>query len=361
MMKNRIGLSLSLLLIPALVAPGVSTAQKVVELPATPTCKGCRITFRKVASLDELGATRKSDAFLYVRRDGRGRYYVANGHYKGSMLMFDSSGTPLKRLGRQGRGPGEYSSPYPEIGPGDTIYVFDGGRLTVLDPDSLSVLKTAIWPQHQMKKAILPGHRFAVCPVESNQPPLAIVDSAGNIVQALVKSATDHVDRFWSVANSGSDGFWGAQINSYRLHRWDQSGASETVFERRVPWFVGWGDKEYQASRKGPKLPQVEAVKEDDAGRLWVLISVPKAQAKPRAEDSAKTYLEIADYDQKYESIIEVIDWKHGVVLLSQRFPILFRDLPASGYAYSYRETESGESFFDVWRLDFLEGTSRAR
>jgi hypothetical protein len=72
----------------------------------------------------ELGSVRS----VLVNADGS--VYVADPRYR-AVLLFDSTGAVLRRLGRDGAGPGEYRTPYSLARLGDTLAVLDPGNARI--------------------------------------------------------------------------------------------------------------------------------------------------------------------------------------------------------------------------------------
>ncbi len=78
----------------------------------------------------ELGAARS----ILLASDGR--LIVVDPSYR-SLLEFDPTGRLLRRLGREGAGPGEYREPYSVAWLGDTLALLDpgNGRIGLFEPD----------------------------------------------------------------------------------------------------------------------------------------------------------------------------------------------------------------------------------
>lgn len=100
-------------------------------------------------SLKEIATIRSGDddPFMNLRSlalDGDGNVYVLDlGARK--IRVFDSTGVPLRTIGREGRGPAEFLSPYSLAWTGDTLVVFDpgNGRLELVTRDGQHA---ATWP-----------------------------------------------------------------------------------------------------------------------------------------------------------------------------------------------------------------------
>jgi hypothetical protein len=62
-----------------------------------------------------------------IAADGEGNVYVA-GYGAGGIYVFDSTGQPVRMLGRAGSGPGEFKDRYSLAWAGDTLAVYDPGN-----------------------------------------------------------------------------------------------------------------------------------------------------------------------------------------------------------------------------------------
>jgi hypothetical protein len=155
-------------------------------------------------------------------------------------------------------------------------------------------------------------------------------------------------------ARHGQDQFWAAHVTRYTIERWSKAGRLTDVLERDAPWFpprVNLGPPPQEA----PPAPRVVSVREDDAGRLWVLISVADANwrrsaRKPNA--SGEYAVRPTDRDLMFDTVIEVIDPKTARVIATRRIPQEVGSFIGEGTTIAtYREDQTGAPGFDIWRL----------
>lgn len=75
--------------------------------------------------------------------DSRGRIYVVDG-FRGGVRVLSSTLNPLREVGRDGEGPGEFRTRQIQILNGDSLAVYDSqlGRFTVFEPDDFAVART---------------------------------------------------------------------------------------------------------------------------------------------------------------------------------------------------------------------------
>lgn len=105
----------------------------VVHGDTVPACATCRLDLEPTAILRD--STTLTPLGLVVVRDKSGRYYVTGTREAfGTVLLFDSTGAPIRQIGRRGAGPGEFAQVSALfVGPGDSLYVIHDNRLSVFD------------------------------------------------------------------------------------------------------------------------------------------------------------------------------------------------------------------------------------
>lgn len=77
--------------------------------------------------------------------DSEGRLYLTDYSGNKSIQMFSPDGVPIREIGREGGGPGEFEfTPSVHIGPGDTLYAWETNkfRLTTFSPEDQSVVSS---------------------------------------------------------------------------------------------------------------------------------------------------------------------------------------------------------------------------
>ncbi len=92
-----------------------------------------RWSLRRVVTIDP-AADSMTAAIRSIAVDRDGNVYLA-GYGGGGIVVFDSSGLPLRVLGREGSGPGEFKRKYSLGWVGDTLAVYDpgNGRVEFID------------------------------------------------------------------------------------------------------------------------------------------------------------------------------------------------------------------------------------
>jgi hypothetical protein len=363
-MRESLAVRLVCVLFPLLSAS--VGAQKPVRISGGPTCKSCTLRASLVFSVpDEIDAAGQP---AWVSRDSRNQYFFFSPWTHGKVFIHDESGKRIGEFGREGRGPGEYWG-HPDVNfDGDTIHVFDGGlsRHTVLS-SSFEVIRTGPMAVVGPRCYLLPGDRLlSTTHIREgvDQRALVIGDSRGKVVREFgpriaSRSPDDWISRWWSFSEPRNGMTWVAPINRYVLEKWDTAGRRRAIIERDAPWFVTWDDLAfYEPNVKRPR-PSLGKVREDKAGLLWILTHVADSGWKARdgtptqTEGGMMNRVHYTQFDEFFDTIVEIIDPKRGVLLASKRLPQYFYDFAGDGIVWSLREDKDGIAHIDVHRLAF--------
>lgn len=115
-------------------------APPVVRIPERVQCGLCQISIDTLATLGTIeGPGSLAGEPAAVRLDRMGRYWAVGAQV--GVLVFESHGRRVHRVGRRGQGPGEFAYPAEAIPiSGDSVVVLDGNRrATVIAPDLQAV------------------------------------------------------------------------------------------------------------------------------------------------------------------------------------------------------------------------------
>ena len=122
-------------------------AQPKPVLSGPAVCTECRVELDRVVTFGDAQGPGMLQEQSAIKMDGRGRFYVSS-NYDPTIAVFDSVGRFIRRIGRRGPGPGEFSSP-PQVrfGAGDTLYAVEmyRRRMAVFSPD-YALVRTATLP-----------------------------------------------------------------------------------------------------------------------------------------------------------------------------------------------------------------------
>jgi hypothetical protein len=345
--------------------PDHASARQIV-IPDRVSCAECRIDVSEIVAvgdsvepgvLGEYGSLRFSD----------GRYFVQTGVQPGTILVFGHDGRYVRSIGRLGKGPGEYTRPQVFHARGDSLWLFDiTGRITMDFPGNVRTANVPFGPF----EAIRLGNGLHVYSTVARIPeligiPLHIFDEAS---ETLVRSfgnrsgfydPRDPYDARRTIAPSGEREFWAASLNRYVIEKWTVDGERIVRIERDAPWFEPWRGR-VQPARVAAPPPILHGVMEDSAGILWVFLRVADRNWAPQAPADVRgseTRTSMAQHTDLWDTLIEAIDAKSGVVLARARLPHYLIGMAGQDLFYTYQEVGAGHPQYVVWRASLRRNT----
>lgn len=301
-------------------------ASSQIVVPDEPSCATCKL---EIEVLTTLGAVEGPGSLPglpeMIAVDGRGNYWLT---FSGSLpLVFDSTGRFLREMGRRGRGPGEFE--YPAVVaalPGDSVLIIDPGtiRATVVAPDFRAVRGISIppgqiygiaplqWPDDLVLNSIVKTKEHFGWPMHratTTGGRLAVVKSFGANGGELRPGQEIELQQKFTAPRHGR--IWAADLVRYRVTQWTADGERLLMLERNPPWFKGVSAGGI-GGRNNPPAPRINAIGEDDAGRLWVfaLVANPSWREAWASSPTAGGEYSISRvaWEHLYRTIIEVID-----------------------------------------------------
>ena len=293
--------------------------------------------------------------------DRSGRMYI--GVYPDHVLMFDSDGTFLRRLGRQGDGPGEMRNIGSlAIADEDSVFwILDRGRAVIMKFDWNGELagevKTRGWVPSGVGTIHLDGalavHEGKISTADGVGYPLHLVDLDSGKIKASFGSETGEYDpsreRRLSVAVARGPGtaIWMARRRAYWIELWEPENRLLLSMRRDLEWFPdALVDREHtvhgQAREPEPQLTYISA--EDSL--LWVMIN-----------RSDQGWADAGEFDEqgRYDTVIELIDWKRRQVVASQRFDESYYPWVAPGIVGQVVITREGNVRYRVSRIERVD------
>lgn len=345
---------------------------QVLRSTAPDASCNCRIELEKVA---QLGRVEDTIALLQptrVARDSRGRFYAAGILPYSGIAVFEPDGRLTTTIGRKGKGPGEFSRLRTvRVGPGDSLFVHEDSRLTVLGPS---------WEYARMvdMPAGPRAFRFIVLRdgtvVLNNWFPTHRSFAFFNRQHQFVREFghTVNGDRFgqddllFHSAPIDSGRFvTAAQNHRYLVQVWDTSGRLLRENKRQPAWFPPYKREDQMALGFGSRYPVVLDVYADVAeGRFWTAAVVPdpawrEPACRPRAdlrEGSNCAPVPMRQRPRAYDLVLEVLDLNTLRPLISQRFDQPVDSFMEGGLMYVLREGEDGLMVVDVYRPRIVRG-----
>ena len=320
----------SALLVSAL-PDAVHGRQQVTEIPADVSCAECRVELRRVITLDAGSADPGVIGYIptVARSSSTGTWYAAATDGARQIGVFDARGRLLRLLGRAGEGPGEYARiSRLEIGPGDTLYVYDRslGRRTIYGPEHDLITIDPLPGGFFRDVVTLASGRYVASMIfqttERVGYPLHLVSSNGMIeksfgvdVPVYPPRDPDGLDRTIAVDRAGR--VWSAHVAQYRLEVFDPQGRKVAEYTRDPPWW------RFESRRERPVVWGI-AFDQNAPHILWIRISVPAPvgdrPVRPGAAGERGARPSQDRSDASHDTILEALDVRSGQIIASRRF-----------------------------------------
>lgn len=330
-----------------------------------PPCSTCSVRVERIATLgsdDGLGAL---GSYPEAARDREGNFLVSYFENRSQFLVFDSTGSFIRSVGRQGAGPGEYRFVRHISATERAVYIWDstGRRITELlagdsaartfpilgDPLSVAVIDDSTFVYNAVvTTSDLIGKPFHVLHAGAARP-LSFGDEGEAFRPDVGFAGRRAVDR------ADATSFWAGLSTEYRLQRWSLDGVRLGEWVRNVDWFP----RHYTEPLPDPERPPAPYIVDIAGltnGRVVVLIAVPDPRWREGIVPSPVpegTGYQIGDANRYFDTMIELIDPERAVVLGSTRVDAFLVSMLDASTALSYRETEAGFPRADVWRFHF--------
>lgn len=298
--------------------------------------------------------------------DASGRAYVL-GDQAPHVWVFGVDGSFLTRIGRRGSGPGEFRDVSSLVVTGDGVFsALDRGRGTIATFDwtgqLLREVRTEGWlpvglhtlpfdgslalHAANIPTAALVGYPVHVVDLETG----AIRESFGSLTgeYPLGASLDDRV-----IARGPGRSVWMAGSESYTIELWE-SNTVVRALRRDVEWFPEPPPRpdvrEWETQPHGWEAQPMHSLVHmaADDSLVWVSLYV----ADDRWAEAAAT----RDFDLYYDTMIEVIDWRRGRVLASQRFDETFDNWIEPGLVGRLAVTPTGSVQYQSYRVEMDSG-----
>lgn len=329
--KNCMGTRTSLFAVGVAVfagaSAGVGSAQEPASVLLAPCAESCGIELVVEGEYGEdSGSGMIETAAAFGWMDASGRVYVA-GISVSQIWVFAPDGSFLRRIGRRGEGPGEFLLIQGAIGVDDGVFsVLDPGRGVIVTYDwtgaLLSETRLRGWVPTGAQTLHFEGslaiHSADIRTADRVGYPLHIFNLETGEIEVSFGSRTGeyHLDRGLEAhvfARGPGRAVWMARLSKYEIELWEPNRALRSM-HRNVEWFPELSLEERRGRGHGwdaePTSGLIAMVADDSL--LWVLIDTPDE----RWRQAAATH----DIDLFVDTRIEVIDWRQGRVIASDRF-----------------------------------------
>jgi hypothetical protein len=348
-------MGITCLILLTLIVGRSAAAQTTDQVSSSPVCPDCRIEWSHIVSL---GGPNDADGLISNRStlaiDSRNRFYVSPTYNPGEVLIFDSTGSMVHRLGRTGRGPGEYLAIQQIlVTPGDSLLVVDPRniRLTVISPAGDIVRMARIPPGRpyrvipQADGSIIVQSRIRTA--ASIGLPIHHVGVEGEVLSSFGSRRGYRADQsiygFRAIATGSIETIWSAFFNQYLIELWDYTNTLLRTLEMEAPWFEPWE----AVGPDNPAPPTVRDLRRDESGFLWVLIQVPSERD---ADEERLGPLARGEHHDKWDIRVDIVDTQNARLLATGTHPLLMERW-VGDRLYSTREGPQGERVMDVWRV----------
>lgn len=350
-MRNRRNLVFSAIV---LAATGCGTENG--QPAATPTvvtyeiaaCDTCQLFTEEIATLGAGLPSHNPTTASFVRM-AAGRLYVGPTTEPGTIAVFDSAGTFVHAIGREGAGPGEFRQLAAIFGAeADSILAFQrGGMVDVVSSSGRSGRRIAA-PGHVYDIALLSNGRAVVA--GSREPTLVQIvapNPRGNL-PIIVKDSTETAQFDYYVARA-ADGFWVASGHELRFQRFRDDGTLVEALQLRAP----------QQSADGGQPRTIDIEFDSVSGLLWVL----RLHTNPKPDSSKLEPRRFTGQGEQLattpgaRALTELFDFEVLCIDTRNRRLVGRTMLEASrafytpGGIYSYNEDEDGFVSVSLWRL----------
>ncbi len=315
--------------------PGTAQGQKTdtVKLAARTSCASCTVRLSNVATLRKPDSTAGFVSPFLFAADSRGRIFVADPFGELGVSVFDATGRYQKTLVTSGRGPGESGTIHSLlVSPGDTLRVF-GTSLLSYAPNDAHVRTTALPGNIRTTAAVNAGNGNALVLGMSPEPglfghPFHVMHANGHLqrsfgLQAGEAAGRDPWERRSTLTHAyGTQTFWTAATNKYVIEEWSLTAGKRRVLVRDVEWFQPWSSWDGRSDVQRPP-PRLMSIRHAPDGLLWVLILVADAnwKATSRPARGERRMTSVGEQEERFDTILEVIDLERLAVVTSVRFP----------------------------------------
>jgi hypothetical protein len=335
---------------------GAQSVPALVDVRSSSVCPQCRLEVRVVQRLGKSADPVSISTRAGLIRDDRGRLYAPS-HSRDQLIVYDSTGVYQLTVGGRGVGPGEYQ----EIADlardsSGRIYVTDHyGRVTVLNPDHKPVKQIAVFPIEPGGLVLSDGTLIFSAVARSPQRvgfPIHVVGPEGRLVRSFgetgdILDTGDPIPQLRKLASARDGGLWVAHLDRYVIEHWTLSGRRTRIVRRQVDWLPS------PPRSLGGLRPIIRALREDEDGRLWVVITIPNDHRPPIERDTAGRPLarSEASRDADFQTIIEVLDPQRGAFVAATRLPGVLRGFVMNDHLYRAAENWDGDASIEVLRV----------
>ncbi len=258
-------------------------------------------------------------------------------------VVFDDDGNFMATLGGGAADSGGFVEPlFARIGPGDSVWLFDGARRVVVFSPERRLVRTVALPVAPWDAVVLSGNRMAVTPASFGAPlPWLLLDGDGATIRAIgTPDSTIPTPR--RIVPGLDNTVWTiAMTHQWRLEHWDLDGNLLGRLTTPPAWFTPHQEPDAASSQHAPQ-PAVEDGWVDAAGRLWIVGKVADANWREGVGAPTGGSSPISDPDRAYDTMVDVINPSTGAVIAEARFDPAYPFMAEPGVLMRVLTTDDG-------------------
>jgi hypothetical protein len=359
-------------LLAAPIMPAVSQAKTQEKVLLAPSCPRCSIVTERIGRIGgDGGASDDARGFFDLQVLDAGSVLAVPIHVH-EVWITDFKGNILKRIGRDGEGPGEFRRPWSAfVGPGDSISIYDRQLARV----SLFTLDGTFHRSFRVPAGVntlLPiGGTQAVVVGRLAAPDVHLADklsvfpvhlvrgdsvqkSFGEIVRKIDPREGFQMDRIL-VPYQGSILILNRSYH-YTIDRWGPTGLFIGRLVREPQWFPPF-EHYGSVNPVTPPSPIIFASWVDNHDQLWVIggRAAPtwkKAIAdQPSAGEGGSQAFRILRPDLYLEGFVEVIDLRLQTLVATATLPIEAHYALGKGVVGVVKDDATAGKYLELYRL----------
>ncbi len=267
-------------------------------------------------------------------------------------LVFDDSGGYLGTLGGGGTDADDFVEPlFARIGPGDSVWVFDGARRALLFSPEREHVRTIALPVAPWDAVVMAGGMLAVTPATFGAPmPWLLLDAGGGVVRSVGEPDTTVPSPRRIIAGGDGTVWTLAMSHRWLLEHWSRDGELLHRFTEAPSWFEGYDELRAPSPEHAPQ----SAVQDgwvDAHGWIWVVGKVAGTDWREGIGEPVDGTSPVIDADRAYDTVIEVLDPASGHSLASARFDPAYPFMAEPGVLMRVRTTDAGWHQADLARV----------
>jgi hypothetical protein len=291
-------------------------------------------------------------------RDGTRIAFSIDGK-KWPPLVVDSSGAVIDTFAVYGEGPGELGSPSWIVkGSGDSILVFDLGRVLVFDPERHFVRSIPVAARRSWAVAVLPDQGVLTSSASfGDTVPIAAYDLTDGDVRwrVSVPDAPGQSPKVRGLQVAPDGTIWVMRaMQKLELTQYDATGRELRRLSPALPWFPPYEDF-VNPTRENAPSPYVVGFWVDSLDRAWIVGQAADPDwATAEGEDiqsEGGTYFRPTRPDDIRDGVLEVVDLKIGRSIARLQQDELFGFVVEPWVLLRNRVTEDGWQQLDLYSV----------